>query len=80
MASMMEVINNQFRSCHGVGKVPLTYIIRKIIVIETCGTYLWYATLDDKMIVRILHLLKEQKSLHIEEIASSRKSVQQPMR
>ena len=40
MAGMMESIKEYFRSCYGVIRVPLTYIITKTITVQTYGDYL----------------------------------------
>ena len=55
-AGMMEAIEEYLRSCHGVMRAPLAYIIRKTILVQTYGEYPKYATPDNEMIARILHL------------------------
>ena len=62
-AGTMEVIKENPRSHHGVLRAPLAYIIMKNIVIETCGNYFKYATSDDDLIARMLHLPPERNKL-----------------
>ena len=38
-------------------------IIRRAITVETYSIYPQYATLDDEMIAKLLHLLTEQNTL-----------------
>ena len=61
MTGMMESIKEYLRSHHGVVKAPLAYLIRKTISIQTMGDYPTYATPDDKMIARMLHLHPDKK-------------------
>ena len=56
MAGTMESIQEYLRSCHGVARAPLAYVIRKTITVQTLGDYLMYASPDNKMIARMLHL------------------------
>ena len=56
MAVMMEAIKEYLRSCHGVIWAPLASIIRKTIKVQTYGDYPMYATPDNEMIMRMLHL------------------------
>ena len=67
MAGMIEAIKTYLSSCYGVKRMPLTYIIRKTIVIQTDITYLQCT------ITMMLHLPMEQNKLCSEEAASSRK-------
>ena len=46
--------------CH---KAPLAYIIRKTITIQAYGDYPTYATPDDEMIARMLHLPPNKNKL-----------------
>ena len=46
-------------------------MIRKTIIAQTYGDYPKYATPDDKMIARMLHLSQEKKRLHDEQSAQS---------
>ena len=39
MAGMMESIKENLRSCHGVMKAHLAYIVRKTIIVQTYGDY-----------------------------------------
>ena len=66
MAGMMESINYYLRACHGVVKAPLAYVIRKTIPVQTHGDYPTYATPDDRMIARILHLPSHKNKLQLE--------------
>ena len=61
---MMEFIEEYLRSHHGVIKVPLVSVIRKTITIQVYGDYHKYATPDDKIIARIIHLPPEKNKLH----------------
>ena len=54
------------RSCHGVVQVPLAYIIRKTMTVQTYGDYPSYATPDDEMIARMLHLPSDKNKVHNE--------------
>ena len=66
MAGTMEVIKEYLTSCHGVVKVPLAYIITRIILVKTYGDYKYVAT-DDKMIARMLCLPPDKNKLHNEK-------------
>ena len=59
----MEAIKEYLRSCHGVLRAPLVYVIRKNIVFKTYGDNLKYATPDDKMFARMSHLPLEKNKL-----------------
>ena len=72
---MMESIKEYFRAHHGVVKAPLAYITRKTITVQTMGDYPTYASPDDKMIARILHLPPDKNKLLLE---SSGHKVQDP--
>ena len=63
MAGMVESIEEYLRSCHCVIWVPLAYIIRKSITVQTYGEYPMYATPDNEMISRMLHLPPEKNEL-----------------
>ena len=71
MAGTMEAIKVCLRSCGSILRAPLVHIIRKTRVVQTYGDYPWYATLDDEIITRMLHLLLEKKKLLLENEASS---------
>ena len=60
MAGMMEAIKKYLRSCQGVKRTPLVYIIRKTILVQTYGEYPKYATPNDKMIARMLYLTPDK--------------------
>ena len=53
MAGMMEDIEKDLASCHCVMKEPLSYVMRKNIIVETNSDYPKYAMPDDKMITRM---------------------------
>ena len=71
MAGTMEAIKEYLRSCCGVIWAPLAYIIRKTIIVHTYGMYPMYATPDDKMITRMLHLPPEKNKLLCEKEAQT---------
>ena len=66
MAEMMESIKEYLRAQHGVIKAPLAYVIRKTITVQTNGDCPMYATPDDKMIARVLHLPLNKNKLLLE--------------
>ena len=69
MAGTMESIEEYLRSCHGVVRAPLAYIIMKSITVQTYGEYPMYATSDNEMIARMLHLLPDKnKLLHEKDV------------
>ena len=53
VAGMMEAIEEYFRSCHGVVRAPVAYIIRKTIIVQAYSDYPMYVTPDDKMITKM---------------------------
>ena len=59
----MEAIKEYLRLHCGVVWAPLTYVIQKTITVQTYGDYPTYATPDDEMIARILHLPLEKNML-----------------
>ena len=56
MMGTMEYIKEYLRSCHGVIRAPLAYVMRKSIIVQTYGKYTTDATFDNEMIARMLHL------------------------
>ena len=50
MKGMMESIKEYLRSCCGVMRVSLAYMIREAITVQTHGNYPKYATPNDEMI------------------------------
>ena len=62
MAGSMEAFEEYLRSHHGVIRAPLTYIIRKTIIVHTYGGYPMYVTPDNRMIARMLHLTQARTS------------------
>ena len=71
MTRMIEAIKEYFRSHQGVITTPLVYIIMKTIIVETYGVYPMYATPDDEMISRMLHLPHNKNKLLSEKDAQS---------
>ena len=67
MAGTMEFIKEYLRSHCGVIKAPLAYVIRKTIIVQTMGDYPMFATPDDKMIARMLHLPPDKNKLLLEQ-------------
>ena len=67
----IESIKEYIRSCHGDVRMPLVYIIRKTILVQTYVDYPTYATLDDEMITSMLHLPPDKNRLHNEQSAQS---------
>ena len=63
MAGTVEANEECLRSHHGVGRVPLAYVIRKTIIVQTYGNYPKYKTPDDNMITTMLHLPPDKKLL-----------------
>ena len=65
MARMMEAIKEYLRSCHGVIRTPLAYIIRKTIIVETYGDYPKYTTPDDETLpgCYICHQVRKSSSM-----------------
>ena len=49
----------------------MAYIIRKTITVQTYGDYPMYATPDDEMIARMLHLPSDKNKVHNEQSAQS---------
>ena len=70
MAGMMESIKEDLRARCGVIKAPLAYVIRETITIQTKGDYPMYATPEDKMIARMLHLPTDKNKLIVESSAN----------
>ena len=71
MVGIMEAIKEILRSCHGIIKAPLAYIIGNTIIVKTYDNYPMYATPDEKMITRMLHLPPEKNKLLLEYDAQS---------
>ena len=69
LAGTMEYIKEHLRLFHGVVRTPLAYIIKKIIIVQTYGDYPAYATPDNEMIARMLHLPPNKNRLHDKQIA-----------
>ena len=56
MAGLMVVIKEYLTSFYCGVREPLEYIIRKTITVQTYGHYSTFATPDNEMIARMLHL------------------------
>ena len=67
MAGMMESIKENLKSCHGVVREPLAYIIGKNIMVQTYGNYPKYETHDDEMAARMFYLTPYKNRLHCEQ-------------
>ena len=67
---MMESIKKYQSYCHGVMKVPFAYKIRKAITVQTYGNYPKYATPDNEMITRMIHLHKITKNYTMNKVHS----------
>ena len=73
MAGTMDSIKEYHRLHCGVIWAPLTYVIQKTIIVQTYGDYPMYATPDDKMIARMLHLpLAKNKLLSEKDIQTAK--------
>ena len=66
MVGVMETIIECFRACHVVIRAPFAYVIRKMIIVQIYGNHPNYATPDDEMITRILHLPTDKNMLLLE--------------
>ena len=80
MAEMMEVIEEYLISRGGVAKAPLAYVIRKTILFQTYGDIPAYATPDDKMITRMLHLPPDKTDSFQIKMLSQPEHIQQSTR
>ena len=67
MVRTMESIKEYLWSCHGVVKALLADIIRKTILDQTHGDYPTYATPDNEVIARMLHLTPDKNKHHSEK-------------
>ena len=59
------------RSHWGVVRAPLAYVIRKTIIVLIYGDYPKYATPENEMITRMLHLPPDKNKLHNEQSVQS---------
>ena len=71
MAGTMEAIKEYLRSCQGVVRAPLAYIIRKTILVQSYRDCPKYATPDNKVTARILHLPPIKNELLLEQDAQT---------
>ena len=71
VAGMIESSEEYLRSCHGIIRALLPYVIRKIITVQTYGDYPMHVTPDDKMITRMLHITPDKNRLHDKHSAPS---------
>ena len=74
MAGKNDAIEEHLRSCQGAVRAPLVYIIRMTILVQTYGDYPEYATPDDEMITRMLHLPPDRNKLLSEQDARTAKA------
>ena len=58
MEGIVEAIKECLKSNHDIEKAQLACIVRKMIIPKTNGNYLLYATSNEKMITKMLHLPK----------------------
>ena len=80
MAEMMEAIEENLRSHCGIVWAPLANIIRKNVIFKTYGDYLMYATPDNKMITRMLHLPPDKSKLLNKKILKQPEPINQIMK
>ena len=71
IAGMMEAIKEYLRLHCGVVRLPFVYVIWKTITVQTYGDYHMYATPDDEMNARMLHLPLDKNKVHNEQSAQS---------
>ena len=71
MTGMMDSIKEYLRSCCGVMKAHLAYVIKKTINVQIYGNYPMYVTPDDEMIARMLHLPPDKNKLQSEQSTQS---------
>ena len=69
MARTVEYIEEYLRSHHGIVRAPLSYVIWKTTSVQTYDDNSKYATPDDEIITRMLHLPPDKNRLHDEESA-----------
>ena len=71
MARTTEAMKVYVRSCQGVMRTPLAYIVRKTKIVETYGDYDKYKTTENEMIARVIHLPPDRKKLIPEKDAQT---------
>ena len=71
MAGTMEAIKEYLRLHCGVIWAPSACHILKTIKVQSYGDYLLYATPDDEMIARMLHLPSDKYKMHNKQSALS---------
>ena len=59
----MEDIEEYLKSCHGIMKAPLVYIVSKTIMVQTYGDCPKYVTPVNEMIARMLYLPPDNNKL-----------------
>ena len=79
-AGMIESIKEYLRLHCGVIQAPLAYIIRKTITVQTHGDYPMYATPDDEMIARMLHLPQTRTNFFQKKMLKQYKHTQQSLK
>ena len=73
MAGTMEAIKEYLRSCHGAVQTPLANILRKTMIVQTYDDYTKYATPENKMITKMLHLPPDKNKVLLEHNVHSAK-------
>ena len=71
MAGTMETIKGYLKSCHGVIRSPLANVMRKTKTAKVYGDCPVYATPDNEIITRMLHLPPEKNKLLSEKDAQA---------
>ena len=71
MVETLESIEENHRSCCGVIRTSLAYIIWKNILVQIFDDYPKYMTPDDEMIARMLQLLPDKNILQNKQSAQS---------
>ena len=77
MAGTKEAIEKYPRSCHGVLRAPLAYVIRKYVLVGTYGDDHYYATSDKE---RCYTYLQTRTNSFWKIMFTQLKSIQQSMR
>ena len=71
---MMEAIKDYLRSCCGVLRMPLAYVVRKTVLVEIHADYPKYVTFDNERVTRMLHLPLDKNKLHNKKSVESVKA------
>ena len=76
MAGTMESIKEYIRLLLCVVRMPLAFVTRKTITVQTYGDYSKYETPDNKMITRMLHLTPTRISCTMSKVHNPSRSIQ----